>query len=53
MVISLENLYVDIGAQGVKGSLRVSSSDPLEDKLVHRVWSLENLFFNSVYNFSI
>ena len=42
MVSSLENLYVDIGAQRVKGSPRVSSSDPLEDKLVHRVWSLEN-----------
>ena len=53
MVISLENLYVDIGAQRVKRSLRVSSSDPFEDKLVHRVWSLENWFFNSVYNFSI
>ena len=42
MVISLENLYVDIGAQRVKRSLRVSSSAPFEDKLVHRVWSLEN-----------
>ena len=42
MVISLENLYVDIGAQIVKRSLRISSSDPFEDNLVHRVWSLEN-----------
>ena len=42
MVISLENLYVDIGAQRVKRSLRVSSSDPFEDKLIHRVWSLGN-----------
>ena len=39
MEISLENLYVDIGAEGLKGSLNVS---PSSTGLLIRVW---NCFF--------